>query len=363
MVYRVLLCGTGYIGALALPYILNNPELELAGAWSHSDEKQGKDVGELCGRGPTGITITRDLDRLLAMQADAVIHTGYNPDIAHPDVHGSESRRRLEETILMLERGKNVVSTTLVPLSWPAAWGPEVMARLRRACEAGGSSLRVTGIHPGFMVDALLLMLSGAVGNVSALRGEQILDYRDYPEPERMRLLGYGRRPDEARADFTPGLFLNTYRGCIEMAADALGVVLDDVTEEVDFAVTDKPLSIAIGTIPAGTVGAFRFELKGISKGKSRISIGHVTRVGDDVAPDWPSLGKYAGYRLFVDGEPPLRSEVLMGGPGRDGGLDACMITAALAVNAVADTCSAPPGFYSYTDRPIIAARLNPSAG
>src|SRR3954471_1095445 len=71
MATRVIHFGTGYSGMHALRGIINHPELELVGLVVHSDDKAGKDAGELAGVGPTGVLATQDIDAAIALDADA----------------------------------------------------------------------------------------------------------------------------------------------------------------------------------------------------------------------------------------------------------------------------------------------------
>ena len=100
MTYRVIQWATGGVGRAAIEGILDHPELELAGVWVHSAEKDGRDVGELLGREPIGVTATTDKEALLALEADAVL---YAPVMADP---------RVVDRIL--RAGKDVVT----PLGW-----------------------------------------------------------------------------------------------------------------------------------------------------------------------------------------------------------------------------------------------------
>ena len=62
----------------------------------HSEDKAGKDVGEIIGTEPLGVTATNSIDDILAIDADAVI---YSPLMANPD-----------EVAALLRSGKNVVT-------------------------------------------------------------------------------------------------------------------------------------------------------------------------------------------------------------------------------------------------------------
>ena len=100
MSYRVIQWATGGVGRAAMEGVLAHPELELAGAWVHSPDKEGADLGTLLGGDELGVTATGDVDALLATDADCVL---YSPIFADPGVVAA-----------ILESGKNVVS----PLGW-----------------------------------------------------------------------------------------------------------------------------------------------------------------------------------------------------------------------------------------------------
>jgi len=68
--FRVIQWATGGVGRAAMEGVLAHPELELAGAWVHSPEKEGADLGALLDREELGVTATGDVDALLATQAD-----------------------------------------------------------------------------------------------------------------------------------------------------------------------------------------------------------------------------------------------------------------------------------------------------
>src|SRR5256714_12871665 len=71
MTYRVIQWATGLVGKEAIKGVVAHPELELVGAWVHSAEKVGRDVGELAGIGPIGVRATNRLDESCALHADA----------------------------------------------------------------------------------------------------------------------------------------------------------------------------------------------------------------------------------------------------------------------------------------------------
>jgi hypothetical protein len=71
---RVVQWATGTVGRHAVAAIASHPELQLVGALVYSAAKAGRDVGELCGLGPLGITTTTDPDDIVAQDADCVLY-------------------------------------------------------------------------------------------------------------------------------------------------------------------------------------------------------------------------------------------------------------------------------------------------
>jgi 2,4-diaminopentanoate dehydrogenase len=72
---RVVQWATGAVGRHVVAAIHDHPDLELVGALVYSDEKAGRDVGEICGVGPIGVRATRDPEAILALDADCVVYT------------------------------------------------------------------------------------------------------------------------------------------------------------------------------------------------------------------------------------------------------------------------------------------------
>ena len=84
MAKRIVIWGTGFVGKMVIPEVLDHPEFELVGVGVSNPAKVGVDVGEICGLAePVGITATDDVDALIALAPDALVH--YGPTAAHAD--------------------------------------------------------------------------------------------------------------------------------------------------------------------------------------------------------------------------------------------------------------------------------------
>ena len=83
---RVVQWATGSVGVAAIKGVLDHPELELVGCWVHSEAKAGKDVGEIVGTSPLGVTATNDVDALFRSFRARGLQTPGTPD-APQEVH------------------------------------------------------------------------------------------------------------------------------------------------------------------------------------------------------------------------------------------------------------------------------------
>jgi 4-hydroxy-tetrahydrodipicolinate reductase len=351
--YRVIQWSTGNVGAFALRCIIGHPRLELAGVWAHGDAKAGKDAGELCGIAPVGVKATTDAAALLALDADCVCYT------ATADLRPFEAA---EDIARILRAGKNVVSSSVVPLVHPKSFVPEMRRMLEEACRAGRSSFFTSGIDPGFANDVLPLTLSGLCERWEEIRIQEIINYATYNQPQVLfETMGFGKPMDDVPLLLTPGTLAFAWGGTIRLLAEGLGVELDEIGQTYERRPATKRLRIAGRTVEAGTVGALRFEVQGIVGGRPAIVVEHVTRLDDALAPEWPT-GK-GSYRVLVKGTPAMRCEFEFEDEHGDHAVGGVLLTATRLVNAIPAVCEAPPGLLSALDLPLITGRGLRAAG
>ena len=81
------------------------------------------------------------------------------------------------------------------------------------------------------------------------------------------------------------------------------------------------------------------------------MTVEHITRLGDDIAPDWPQ-GR--GWYVTVEGSPSMALKCEIALDGEDQNDRACLATAMHAVHAIAPVCEAEPGIRTFLDLPVI---------
>jgi 4-hydroxy-tetrahydrodipicolinate reductase len=347
MSYRVIQWATGTVGIHAVPAIAEHPDLELVGLWVHSDDKAGRDAGELCGGAPVGVIATQDADALIDdTDADCICYT------AHSDVRPDGV---IEDICRMLRAGKNVISTSYVPLLYPKAAGPGVHDRLQAACLEGGTSFYTSGIDPGYGNSGLAIPALALCKDVKRVRMMEIVNYATWDNPFTMfEIMGFGKPDTSGSLLLAPGSTALAWGPVIELVAAALDVELDEITEWHEVLTADDDFEIASGKIAAGTISGMRFEIRGMVGGEPRIVVEHVTRLRDGDAPDWPQGG---GYRILVEGEPCLHLEFELSSHLGDHNHAGCLATAMHVINAIPAVVAAEPGVLTMLELPVYSAR------
>lgn len=347
---RVAVWGTGNVGRPAIRAVLAHRELELAAVFVSNPAKEGVDAGELAGVAPTGVLATTDWRALLAGGGlDAVVYT------ANAEIRGPEA---FMELLACLEAGVNVVSTAFYPLLYPDCGLEMAVDPVRDACRKGNSSVFVSGIDPGWAMDILPILASGLVADIRELRVQEIFNYGLYDQPAVVReVIGFGQSMDQLPRMLEEFSLKMVWEPMLRVMSAALEYPLDRVETFVERRALERTVEVpGMGQFEAGTQGAFRFEVRGIRNGITRLVVEHITRIDDDCAPDWPYPPQGRGcHQVLLSGSPDLVISVhghdaIEPGPAGGGNGTA----ANRIVNAIPAVCAAASGILSPLDLPPI---------
>ena len=336
--YRVVQWATGNIGTRSLRAVIEHPALHLVGLYVYSEAKAGKDAGELAGLGATGVLATRDVEEILALHPDCVL---YMADRADFDV-----LRRL------LESGANVVSTRS-EFHRPAALDPDVRDRLEAACARGEATLHSTGSSPGFITEALPLVLLSLQRRLDHLRIEEFADMSSRNSPEMIfDLMGFGRAPEAFDPRGVEQHGGASFAGSLATVADALSLPLDDVVARGQVAVARHDVGLAAGRLSAGTIAAQRLEVTGMHRGRPLLTFCANWYLTAEVEPAWEL--RETGWRILVEGDTPLDVGIRFPVPPDAWAATSPGLTAHRPVNAVPYVCAARPGIVTSLELPQI---------
>jgi hypothetical protein len=349
MARRVVVWGTGNVGKAALRAVMADPGLALVGVAVSQAAKVGRDAGELCGLPPVGVTASDDIAAVLAVGVDAVAYCAsgdFRPDAALDDVERC------------LRAGCSVVSTALYPFYDPSSAPEDLRQRMEDACRAGRASLFVSGIDPGYINDLMPLIASGLCQEIEEIRAFEIFNYELYAQPDAVRyLVGFGQPLDAVPPMVAPGVPTMVWGGQIRLIARGLGVVVDEIREVVERLPLERTVTNRLGTFDAGTQGALRFEVQGWIGGRPRLIVEHVTRITEDIAPDWPTAEHGGAHGVRIVGRPSLKLTIEAEDEHGDRAGGGNATAAARIVHAIPFVCAAPPGLLDALAVPLPAGR------
>jgi hypothetical protein len=334
MALRIVVWTTGIVGRSAVHAVLQHPNMDLVGCYAWSEDKVGRDVGELSGLEPIGLTATDDIEALIALRPDCVLYMPLHWEVDH--------------MVRLLEAGINVISTANFITG--RSYGDEDMRRLDEAARRGGVSLFGTGINPGF-ANVLGLISTAVCRRVDRVFVLESVDCTPYASPQTWYETGFAVPPD------TPGLADKAknrtlvFVDAVEMMANALDVTLDEITYTPEFGVATDDLDLGYMQIAKGDVCGLKGTWAGKVGGKVVIELGLVWRLGYSMTPDWPTE---EGYVIEVDGEPSVRAKFVVKYSGN--AIDFGMPTANPAVNAIVDVVAAAPGLVTADQLPLAVA-------
>ena len=189
MTYRVIQWATGAMGKTCLRAIIDHPDCELVGLYVYSEGKAGRDAGEIARRPPTGVIASSNVEEILALQADVVVHAA-----RLPDSYGEGDA----ELQAILRSGKSVLSIN--GHTYPQHWGGERLQAFESACVAGGVSFMGVGLNPGFVAEKIAVTATSICTRVEFDRDHRGRRLPGCPQPSLcIRETGLRRRSGDNR--------------------------------------------------------------------------------------------------------------------------------------------------------------------
>ncbi|MGE2837065.1 dihydrodipicolinate reductase [Mycobacterium sp. SMC-4] len=340
--YRVVQWTTGNVGKSSVAAIANNPHLELIGGYAWSQDKVGRDLGELVGIEPVGVTATNDVDALLALKPDVVV---YNPmwiDVA--------------ELVRILEAGINVVSSASFITGGNLGADRE---KLAEACQRGGSTLFGSGVSPGF-AELLAIVAGTACDRIDKVIISESADTTLYDSPDTERPVGFGTAIDDPNLQPMASKGTAVFAEAVQLVADALGIELDEIKCVPEYAQTTEDLVMTSWTIPAGHVAGVYASWQGIYHGRTVIDINVRWKKGQTLDPDWQLDGD--GWKITIEGRPTVNMSVGFLPPQdmienaktiEDFFVLGHIMTAMPPIHAIPAVVAAAPGIATYNDLPL----------
>ena len=348
--YRIIAWGTGAVGGEMLTTILDHrPDLRIVGARVYSHAKHGTDIGTLVGRRPIGVTATTDADEILALDADCVLYTPRNASV--------------DDVCAILASGKNVATTAF--LFHPQRITPAERDRLLEACWTGRSTVHGSGLNPGNLSGVLPLALSGMSRTIEKVSLQERADWSAYESTSiTFDNMAFGQPVDHISPTASEFLAFNSglFTEQVWFLADALNAGIDEVTAAVDAVPALEDHQIFDHLLRAGTTAGQRWNWSGRRSGETLVEIETLWTVGGEYPAHWPAPAH--GWTLTIEGDPSMRTHFFtLASFTRAASMEehvrsANVATALQVLNAVPAICTAPPGFATTADLPLIRSHI-----
>jgi len=330
---RVVLYGLGAIGSSVAKFLLKKEGIEIVGAIDIAKDKVGKDLGEVLQTGKrVGVVVSDDYKKVLSKAcAHIVIHAT-----------GSYLKDVYPQIAPLAEYGVNVISTC-EELSYPFLAEPELAKKLEVLGIKYGVTFLGTGINPGFLMDTLVIMLTGACQEVNKIKAERVMNAAKRRVPFQ-RKVGAGLSVSEFKKKIEKKVITGHVglEQSIGLIASALCWKLDKIeADSVEPVIAMENVASESIKVRKGDVAGLRQQARGFMKRKNVITLDFQAYIGAKEEYD----------SITIDGVPPIRQKIT---PCVHGDL----ATVAVIVNAIPKVMNAAPGLATMKDLPVLSATV-----
>ena len=323
---RLVVIGLGPLGQRMVRYALERKSVELVGGVEIDPEKQGKELGRLCGTKRLGLKVAPDLKRALGRRkADVAILTTVS------------SVRTLEPQVREVAARKLNIVSTCEELAFPWRTQRTVATRIDALCRKAGVTCLGTGVNPGFLMDFLPAILTGANQKVTKITVKRFQDASSRRVPFQQKI-GAGLTRAEFRARKRTGTLRHVgLPESIDLIAYGMGWKLTEVTETLRAVVAHRRITSGHKPIEEGMTCGVEQIGKGFIGKREAIRLHFRAAVGEPESFD----------SVEIRGEPNVWSVI-------EGGINGDIATCAVVLNALDPVRRAEPGLRSMLDIPPV---------
>ena len=319
--------GMGPLGQMMLRYAVERRCFNIVGAVDSDPEKVGKDLGQLCGLDPLGITIRDNLKEGIADQpVDVALLTTVSSLVA------------LESQVAELAEAKLNIVSTCEELFFPWKTHPDMAGRIDELCRRNGVACVGTGVNPGYLMDFLPTVLTGLCQNVTKVEVWRVQDASVRRIPFQQKI-GAGLTLEEFEAKRKAGTLRHVgLPESVDFIAERLGWKLDRKTESLEPVIAARQINTGYKPISKGMACGVQQVGRGFVGDREVITLNFRAAVGEPEPYD----------QVHIDGQPPIRSRIT-------GGVNGDIATCAITLNAARSILQTSPGLKTMAQIPPIA--------
>jgi 2,4-diaminopentanoate dehydrogenase len=322
----VAFVGLGPIGAAVARQVAGRRGFRIVAAVDVDPAKSGRDLGDVAEVGRRlKVTVSGDLRRTIRK--------------ARPDVvvlcTSSSMRGVLPQLDDLLALKVPVVSTT-EELSYPTRRNMRYARAVHQMAKKARVAVLGTGVNPGFLMDALPIMLTGVCERVEAIRVDRVQDARVRRLPFQQKIgAGLSREQFQQRVDDGSVRHVGLAES-VSMIADAMGWRLTRITDEIQPRIATGPVASDLLAVDPGYVCGIVQDGIGYQDERPVITLHMEAYLGAPESYD----------AVEITGSPSIRSRI-------DGGVHGDVATASIVVNSIPKVLEVAPGLHTMRDMPL----------
>jgi len=240
------------------------------------------------------------------------------------------------------EYGVNVISTC-EELSYPFVTHPELAKKLDALGMKYGVTFLGTGINPGFLMDTLVITLTGLCQKINQIKVARVMNAATRRVPFQKKI-GAGLSVQEFKEKMAKKIITGHVglEQSIAMIASALAWKLDKIqVDPVEPVIAKKYVESEVIKVEPRQTSGLRQCARGIQHGKEVITLDFQAYIGAEEEYD----------SIQIEGVPPINQKIT---PCAHGDLG----TVAIIVNSIPKVLNASPGLVTMKDLPIPSAAL-----
>jgi len=337
---RVLQWGLGAMGSGMARLMLSKAGLEIAAAVDGRPDYVGKDLGAILGVGWTlGVRGTNRPETVLdSGKVDiAILATTSWTKVLMPDLRK------------ILSAGINCI-TIAEEMADPAAQNPALAAEIDALARQNGVSVLGTGVNPGYVLDLLIVLLTGGCHTVERIEASRVNDLSPYG-PTVMQTQGVGTTPEAFAAGIADGSIVGHvgFPESIHLISEALGLGVDRIEQTREPIISTVRRETPHVVVEPGMVAGCAHTGIGYRGDQEVVRLIHPQQIHPHLE------NQDTGDYIHIYGLPEIHMAIK---PEIAGG----KATIGIAVNMIPHVGAATPGLKRMIDLPAPAALMGESA-
>jgi hypothetical protein len=337
---RVLQWGLGAMGSGMAKLLMEKNGLQIVAAVDGRADYVGKDLGEVLGIDhKLGVLVTnKPEDVLIKEKVDVVV-------IATT----SWLKDQISDLRKILKAGINCISIA-EEMADAQAQNPALANELDLLAKQNGVSIIGTGVNPGFVLDLMVVALTGGNHTVDRIEASRVNDLSPYG-PTVMKSQGVGTTPEAFKAGVADGSIVGHvgFPESIHMISDAVGLGVDRIEQSREPIISKVHRETPFIKVEPGMVAGCAHIGIGYCGNKEVIKLIHPQQIHPNLE------NQDTGDYINIYGKPEIHMSVK---PEIAGGI----ATIGVAVNLIPLIVAATPGLKRMIDLPIPAALMGESA-